>query len=249
MNNVESSLLDSKESQKTVYRWAYAVRVLVVENSPRMASVMSKGLAEECHAVDVAADGATGLRMAQSGQYDLVLSAVNLPEVDGFSLIRELRRTRPDVPVILVTGRTDVKDRVAGLDLGADDYVTKPFSFEELLARIRAVTRRPGARVESVLRYADIELDPAKGSAIRAGVPLELSAREFALLGIFLANPESVMTRARLYESVWGSQYDGISNVLDVYVSHLRTKLEETGGSRVIQTVRGRGYRLEDKSR
>ena len=222
------------------------VKVLVVEDSPRMAHTLRKGLAEECYAVDLAGDGPNGLAMAAGGDYDVVLLDVNLPGMDGFELVRALRRRRSDVPVVMVTARDSVDDRIRGLDGGADDYVTKPFSFQELLARIRAVTRRPGARTEPVLRAGDVELDPASGRASRGGRPLELSAREFALLAAFLRNAGRVMTRSALYEAVWGSEHDGLSNVLDVYVNYLRNKLEEGGGPRLIHTVRGRGYTFGD---
>ncbi len=218
------------------------MRILIVEDSSRMAAVLKKGLTEECYAVDVAADGVTGLHMAAGGVYDLVLLDVNLPEMDGFSLLQALRARRSDVPVIMVTARDTVRDRIEGLDSGADDYLVKPFAFEELLARIRATMRRSGSRSEPVLRHGDVELDPAGGRASRAGQPLNLSAREFSLLRVFLANVEKVMTRSRLYESVWNAEYDGLSNVLDVYVNYLRNKLEKGGLPRVIHTVRGRGY-------
>jgi DNA-binding response OmpR family regulator len=218
------------------------MRILVVEESSRMAAVLKKGLAEECYAVDVAADGITGLHMAAGGEYDLVLLDVNLPGMDGFALIQALRQKRSDVPVIMVTARDGIPDRIKGLDCGADDYIVKPFPFEELLARIRATMRRTGAREEPVLGFEDISLDPARGLASRGGQSIDLSAREFALLRVFLANVNRVMTRSRLYESVWNADYDGLSNVLDVYVNYLRNKLERGGRSRVIHTVRGRGY-------
>ena len=222
------------------------MRVLVVEDSPRMAQTLQKGLAEECYAVDLASDGQQGLRMARGGDYDAVLLDVNLPGMDGFALVRELRKVRSDVPVLMVTARDTVEDRIQGLDGGADDYVTKPFSFQELLARIRAVTRRPGARAQPVLRHADVELDPASGRATRGGSPLELSAREFALLAALMRNAGRIMSRSALYEAVWGSEYDGLSNVLDVYVNYLRNKLEADKGDRLIHTVRGRGYTFGD---
>ena len=212
-----------------------------------MAQTLQKGLAEECYVVELAADGPAGLRMACTGDYDLVLLDVNLPGADGFEVVRELRKSRSDVPVVMVTARDALEDRVKGLDGGADDYVTKPFSFQELLARIRAVTRRPGARAQPVLKSGDVELDPATGRAGRAGRPLELSAREFALLAAFMRSPGRILTRAALYEAVWGSEYDGMTNVLDVYVNYLRNKLEAGGGSRVIHTVRGRGYVFGDE--
>ena len=220
------------------------MKILVVEDSTRMAQALRKGLTEESYAVDVASDGPTGLHMARTGEYDLVLLDINLPGMDGFEVIRELRHSRSDVPVIMVTARDDLGDRVEGLDSGADDYLTKPFAFEELLARIRATMRRPGARSEPIYHHDDIELDPARGLAKRAGRLLNLTAREFALLREFMAHADSVLSRAKLYESVWGSQYDGLSNVLDVYVNYLRNKLEDAGGGRVLHTVRGRGYRF-----
>jgi DNA-binding response OmpR family regulator len=219
------------------------MRVLIVEDSQRMARSLKKGLTEECYAVDLEADGNAGLTMAKSGEYDLVLLDVNLPGIDGFSFVRELRRSRSDVPVIMVTARDSIQDRIEGLDGGADDYLVKPFSFEELLARIRALLRRPGARGQTILKYEDIELDPARGVAMRSGKALSLSAREFALLRVLLANANCIMSRARLFEAVWNNDYDGASNVLDVYVNYLRNKVEEYGG-RVIHTVRGRGYVL-----
>jgi DNA-binding response OmpR family regulator len=218
------------------------MKILVIEDSARMARSLKKGLSEECYTVDVASDGVDGLHLAKSGEYDLLLLDINLPDKDGITLIRELRQRRSDVPVIIVTARDDVRDRIEGLDAGADDYVTKPFAFEELLARIRATMRRPGARAEPVFRHADITLDPARGQATRAGQSLGLSAREFQLLSVFMANTGRILTRTRLYEGVWGSDYDGLSNVLDVYVNYLRTKLEKGGAARVIHTVRGRGY-------
>lgn len=219
-----------------------AMKVLVIEDSERMARTYQKGLGEEGYVVTVAADGPTGLQLACGGDFDLVLLDVNLPGMDGFSLVRELRKNRSDVPVVMVTARDTVQDRIEGLDGGADDYITKPFSFAELLARVRAVMRRPGSRGESVLRFADIELDPVRGTASRGGHALHLSAREFSLLRAFMRQPGSILGRSQLYEDVWGDQYDGLSNVLDVYVNYLRNKLEQDGGGRVIHTLRGRGY-------
>lgn len=222
------------------------MKVLVIEDSDRMAATLKKGLGEEGFVVDVAADGTTGLQLASAGDFDLVLLDVNLPGLDGMQVVRQLRKTRSDVPVVMVTARDTVEDRIEGLDGGADDYVTKPFSFAELLARVRAVMRRPGARAEPVLRYGDFELNPATGRASRGARSLDLSAREFALLREFAARPGHVLTRAQLYESVWGGDYDGLSNVLDVYVNYLRNKLEAAGEPRVIHTVRGRGYTFGD---
>ena len=218
------------------------MRILVVEDSPRMAQSLKKGLSEECYAVDHAEDGETGLSMARTGNYDLVLLDINLPKLDGFSVMRALRARRSDVPVIMLTARDAVKDRVEGLDHGADDYLTKPFALEELFARIRAIIRRPGARAETVLRYEDLELDPAGGQAIRNGRRLQLSAREFTLLRVFMSNPDAVIPRSRIFESAWNIEYEAGSNVVEVYINYLRNKLEEDGSKRLIHTVRGRGY-------
>jgi DNA-binding response OmpR family regulator len=224
------------------------MRVLVVEDSSRLAQSFKKGLTEESYAVDVALNGIDGLHMAKSGEYDLVILDVNLPGMDGFTLLKSLRETRSDVPVLMVTARDGVEDRIAGLDAGADDYLVKPFSYGELLARMRALLRRPGSRAQTTLKYDDIELDPASGRVLRAGKQLALSAREFSLLRVFLSNPNRVMSRAKLFESVWNTDYDGLSNVLDVYVNYLRNKLESDGMSRVIHTLRGRGYIFGDES-
>lgn len=222
------------------------MRVLVIEDSARLAQSYKKGLTEESYAVDLAHDGVAGLRMAQSGEYDLVILDVNLPGLDGFTLMKQLRQSRSDVPVLMVTARDGVDDRIAGLDAGADDYLLKPFSYGELLARMRALLRRPGARAQTVLKFGGIELDPSSGRATGGGRHLPLSAREFSLLRVLLANPNRVMSRARLFEAVWSAEYDGLSNVLDVYVNYLRNKLADAGLPRVIHTVRGRGYVLGD---
>ena len=222
------------------------MRVLVIEDSPRLAQSFKKGLTEESYAVDNALNGVDGLHMAQSGEYDLVILDINLPEMDGYTLIQRLRETRSDVPVLMVTARDSIEDKIKGLDLGADDYLPKPFVYAELLARMRALLRRPGARAQAILKYKDIQLDPSSGRVLRAGKQLALSAREFSLLHVFLSNPNRILSRARLFEAVWNMDYDGLSNVLDVYVNYLRNKLEVIGEPKVIHTVRGRGYVFGD---
>lgn len=220
------------------------MRVLVVEDSVRMAQSLKKGLSEESYTVDVSHNGTDGLKRAKSGEYDLVLLDVNLPGIDGFTFVRELRGNRSDVPVLMTTARDGVQDRIEGLDCGADDYLVKPFAFEELLARMRALLRRGGSRSDQALKYADIELDPAKGRATRAGRILPLTAREFAMLKVLLANQEKVLTRAQMFQAAWNTGFDASSNVIDVYINYLRNKLEDGGGSRVIYTIRGAGYLL-----
>ena len=220
------------------------MRILIIEDAERMARTLRLGLSEEGFGCEIASDGESGLRQAASGDYDLVLLDLMLPGLVGMEVKRALRAKRSDVPVIMVTARDQVEDRVAGLDAGADDYLTKPFSFTELLARIRATMRRPGARASQVLEASGITLDPARGRASRGDRALRLSAREFALLQAFLEAPGEVLTRSRLYDAVWGTGYDGTSNVLDVYVTYVRRALEESGEPRVLHTVRGRGYML-----
>lgn len=223
------------------------LKVLVVEDSVRMAQSLKQGLSEECYDVTVAHDGLDGLHRATDGEFDLVLLDVNLPSLDGFAFMRQLREKRSDVPVIMVTARDSVADRVEGLNGGADDYLVKPFAFDELLARMRALLRRPGARLLPLLEYGDITLDPSSGKAQRGGRKLPLSAREFALLRTLLARPDQVLTRAELHEAVWNAADDGSSNIVDVYVNYLRNKLE-AHGPRVIHTARGRGYLLGSES-
>jgi DNA-binding response OmpR family regulator len=218
--------------------------ILVVEDSMRMAASLKKGLKEESFNVTVEHDGLTGLNLAVSGEFDIVLLDVNLPSMDGFAFIRELRLNRSDIPVIMVTARDSIADRIEGLDGGADDYLVKPFAFEELLARMRALLRRPGSRSLPALKFADIVLDPVAGVAQRAGRNLMLSVREFSLLRALLAYQNRVLSRAALYDAVWCGP-EGGSNIVDVYINYLRNKLE-SHGSRVIFTVRGRGYVLGD---
>ena len=222
------------------------LNVLVVEDSVRMAAAINKGLSEEHYAVTVEHDGADGLQQAITGKFDLVLLDVNLPRVDGFSFVRELRKRRSDIPVIMLTARDSVADRIEGLDGGADDYLVKPFVFEELLARMRALLRRPGTRSVPVLEYGDIRLDPNAGQAFRGAQNLMLSSREFALLRTLLAGKNRILSRAELYETVWNST-DGSSNIVDVYINYLRNKLE-SHGPRVIHTARGRGYLLGNEA-
>ncbi len=220
------------------------LKILVVEDAPKMANLLKKGLSEEGYRVEVARDGEAGLAAARTGDFDLILLDINLPKMDGFELIAALRESRSDVPVIMVTARDSTEDRIAGLDGGADDYLVKPFAFEELLARIRAVMRRPGSRDVPPLTYDDITLDFALGKAFRDGNALPLTPKEFDLLRAFLQHPDETLSREALEMAAWQSEYDGTSNRLDVYVNYLRNKLEEGGHSRLVQTIRGQGYRF-----
>jgi two-component system OmpR family response regulator len=222
------------------------VRLLVVEDEPAMAAVLRRGLVEEGFAVDVAADGEDGWWYASEHHYDAILLDAALPGRDGFALLADLRARCEWAPVLLVTARDAVEDRVRGLDLGADDYLTKPFAFPELLARLRALLRRGGPPRPVELVVGDLRLDPARHLAHRAGVPLTLTAKEFAVLEYFMRHPGEVLTRSRLIAHVWDEAAENDSNVVDVYVANLRARIDRPFGTDYLQTVRGVGYRLTD---
>ena len=220
------------------------MRVLVVEDETRMASLLKRALEEEGHAVDVAAGGADGLWLATENAYGAVVLDVMLPDLDGFELCRRLRDNGLWVPVIMLTARDSVGDRVRGLDAGADDYLVKPFSLAELAARLRALARRDDRARPVLLAEGDLRLDPAAKRAWRAGEELRLSPKEFALLELFLSHPGDVLSRSRIIEAVWDFAYDGGSNVVDQYVNYLRRKIDAPFGRHDLETVRGMGYRL-----
>ena len=226
------------------------MRILVVEDDKKVASFLEKGLREEGYSVDVAHDGTSGLMRAHVYDYDLLILDVMLPGMTGIEIIRDLRAREKTVPALMLTARDAREDVVLGLDAGADDYLAKPFGFDELLARIRALLRRGGtARLDRLL-YDDVELDRAKHAAFRAGKRLDLTPKEFQLLDYFLVNRERVVRRTELLEKVWDLHFDPMSNVVDVHVGHLRRKLRDAGGDPLLHTVRGVGYVLRaDQSR
>jgi DNA-binding response OmpR family regulator len=221
------------------------MRILVVEDERKVASFIRQGLEEEGYAVDVASDGVAAVELALGGTpYDLVVLDVMLPKRDGFAVLRDLREHRMTAPVLVLTARDRVPDRITGLDLGADDYLTKPFAFEEFLARVRALLRRATAQRTPVLELADLRLDPATRRVTRGGRTISLTAREYALLEYFLRHPGRVLTRPVLAEHVWGIDFDPESNVIDVYVGYLRRKIDLPGEVRLLHTTRGTGYVL-----
>jgi two-component system OmpR family response regulator len=225
------------------------VRVLVVEDDLRMASMLRRGLTEDGYAVDVVSDGLDAVWHATEVDYDAIVLDVMLPGADGFEVCRRLREAERWAPVLLLTARGAVGDRVRGLDSGADDYLAKPFSFHELSARLRALIRRGSPRRPSVLKAGTLALDPAAKLAWRNGQVLELSAKEFALLELFLRHPDEVLSRSRILEHVWDFAYDAVSNVVDQYVAYLRRKIDRPFGVQQLETVRGAGYRLRAEAR
>ncbi|MHB8262695.1 MAG: response regulator transcription factor [Acidimicrobiales bacterium] len=220
------------------------MRLLVVEDEVRMASLLKRGLEEEGYSVDVAADGPEGLWYATENTYAAILLDVMLPGMDGFEVCRCLRSKGCWMPVLMLTAVDPVDDRVHGLDVGADDYLTKPFSFAELTARLRALTRRVGMPRPSVLQVDDLRLDPSTHQAWRGDTELDLSPKEFALLELFMRYPGQVFSRTRIIEYIWDFEYEGISNVVEQYVSYLRRKIDQPFGKASLETVRGVGYRL-----
>jgi two-component system OmpR family response regulator len=220
------------------------VRVLVVEDEARMAGLLKRALQEEGHAVDVAADGPEGLWLATENPYEAIVLDVMLPGLDGVQLCRRLRESGSWVPVLMLTARDGVGDRVQGLDAGADDYLVKPFSLLELAARLRALARRDGRSRPAVLAEGDLRLDPADKRAWRGETEVQLTPKEFALLEFFLRHPGRVLTRSQIIEALWDFAYDGGSNVVDQYVNYLRRKIDTPFGRHDIETVRGMGYRL-----
>jgi two-component system OmpR family response regulator len=220
------------------------MRVLIVEDELRMASLIRRGLVGEGLAADIATSGEDALWMADGLEYDAIVLDLMLPGIDGFETCRRLRNNGVWIPVLMLTARDSVDDRVAGLDTGADDYLVKPFAFAELLARLRALARRGELERPSVLELGDLRLDPATRRVWRGAVEIQLSTKEFALLETFMRRPDQVLSRLHLLEHAWDFAYENRSNIVDVYVGHLRSKIDQPFGRKSIETVRGAGYRL-----
>jgi two-component system OmpR family response regulator len=221
------------------------MRILVVEDEVKMASLLKRGLEEEGYAVDTAPTATEGIWLGTENPYDAIVLDLMLPDRDGFEVCRELREAGRWAPVIMLTAKDGVRDRVSGLDAGADDYLTKPFSFAELLARLRALLRRGQAERPPLLRVGDLTMDPAGHKVERDGRMIDLTAKEFSLLEYFMRHPQEVLSRTRILEHVWDFAYDGDSNVVDVYVRYLREKIDRPFGRNSLETVRGSGYRLK----
>jgi heavy metal response regulator len=222
------------------------LRVLIVEDEQKVAAFIRRGLKEEGYAVDTAADGQEGFYLASSNPYDIILLDLMLPALDGLTFCRKLRAQRNLTPVIMLTAKDEVSDKVKGLDAGADDYLTKPFSFEELLARIRAVLRKGARQQQTLLQVGDLSLDLLTHKVARSGREIELTAKEFALLEYLMRNPGTVVTRTMISEHVWDINFDTFTNVIDVYINYLRKKVDAGHLPKMIHTVRGRGYLLKE---
>ena len=223
------------------------VRVLVVDDDEAVRSALTHALHRDGYEVSTAADGTTALAILLRNRHEAIVLDVLMPEPGGLEVCRTIRARGDDTPILMLTARDLVSDRVAGLDAGADDYLAKPFALEELFARLRALLRRTGSGSGEILRFSDIELDPATREVRRGDEPIELTRTEFALLELFLLNPRQVLTRSVIFERVWGYDFGGASNSLDVYIGYLRRKTEAGGRSRLIQTVRGVGYALREQ--
>ncbi len=223
------------------------MRILIIEDEKKTAAYLQKGLGEQGFLVDICADGDEGVLLAASMDYDLILLDVMMPIRDGWSVLQELRRLGMQTPVLFLTARDSVDDRVKGLELGADDYLVKPFAFIELLARIRSILRRGPARKAEKMALADLTLDPVRHKAVRDGRRLDLSPKEFALLLLFLQRPGEVLSRTLIAEQVWDVHFDSDTNIVDVAVRRLRGKIDDPFSIKLLHTVRGVGYVLEER--
>lgn len=222
------------------------MRILLVEDEKKMAGFLERGLKEEHFAVDTVGDGDEALFKAGVNPYDLIILDVMIPSKDGITVCRELRKRKIDVPILLLTARSGTKDKVLGLNSGADDYLSKPFEFAELLARIQALLRRARGGKPAILRVADLELDQLSHKVSRAGRAVELTSKEYALLEYLMLNANSVVTRTMLSEHVWNESFDTFTNVIDVYINYLRTKIDKGQSRPLIHTIRGSGYMLRE---
>jgi two-component system, OmpR family, response regulator len=223
------------------------MRVLVVEDEESVSSFIKRGLEQESYQVDVAGDGKSGLGLTETNEYDLVIVDVMLPDMSGLDVVRELRKRKLEVPVLALTARGELDDRIVGLDAGCDDYMPKPFAFGELLARIRALLRRATTVRLPILTYRDLTLDPSTRTVTRAGNRIELTNKEYALLEYLMRFPEQTLTRSVLLEAVWGYDFETQSNVLEVYMNFLRRKIDAKYEKKLLHTVRGVGYVLKEE--
>ncbi|OGD71748.1 DNA-binding response regulator [Candidatus Collierbacteria bacterium RIFCSPLOWO2_01_FULL_50_23] len=222
------------------------MRILIVEDEHRLSNIIKKGLVEDGFAVDQAFDGEEGLYLAETEQYDLIVLDIMLPKLDGLQLCKELRRENVKTPVLMVTAKSTTEDKVAGLDSGADDYMTKPFSFIEFRSRVHALIRRSHQEISPVLKVDNLEVDPLKHSVKRGGKAINLTPKEFAVLEFLLRHKTEVVSRTMIVEHVWDYNFDGMSNVIDVFVVSLRKKIDGGFPKKLIQTIHGVGYKVDN---
>ncbi len=222
------------------------MRILVVEDDKKVAAFLQKGLREEQYAVDVCRNGEDAGYEAQTNPYDVIILDIMLPGKDGFTICKELRENNVLTPILMLTAKDSLEDKVIGLSEGADDYLTKPFSFEELLARIRALLRRSQDYKTGILKVADLELDPLRRTVQRDGKPITLSGKEYALLEYLLRNKGIILSQSKIIDHVWDRNYDGTSNLINVYINHLREKIDKNAEVKLIKTVRGQGYKIDE---
>ena len=224
------------------------MRILLVEDEEKVSRFVCRGLIAESFAVDTAGDGKAGLELATTYEYDLVILDLMLPQLSGTDVLRQIRRTNNHVPILMLTARDALTDKVEHLEAGADDYLTKPFAFAELLARVKALLRRGSISRPNLLRVADLELDRLSQQVRRARQRIDLTAKEYALLEYLMANEGRVLSRTMIIEHIWDQSFDGATNIVDVYVRHLRSKVDEGHANKLIRTVRGMGYLIGDES-
>ena len=224
------------------------MRILIVEDEKRIADFIARGLKEEHYAVDIAYDGQQGLYLAEINPYDLMIFDIMLPQYEGVGMCRQLRSKKINTPILMLTARADVRDKVTGLNAGADDYLTKPFSFEELLARIKVLLRRPTTNKTSVLKVSDLELNQLNHEVKRTGQMMSLTAKEFSLLEYLMLHAGQVISRSMISEHVWNDQFDSMTNVIDVHIRNLRNKVDDGFKKKLIHTLRGSGYLLKNSA-
>lgn len=222
------------------------MRILIVEDEKKIAGLIKRGLKEEGYATDIAEDGLKGEFLATTNQYDVIILDVMLPKMDGIALCKSLRSRKISTPIIMVTAKDTVSDKVEGLDSGADDYLTKPFAFEELIARIRALMRKRDGQAATKLKIAGLELDLVSHKVTRDGKDIELTSKEYALLEYLMRSAGSVITRTMIAEHVWDMNFDSDTNIIDVYINYLRKKIDDGFKKELIQTIRGRGYTIKE---
>ncbi len=222
------------------------MRILIVEDDKKVAAFLQKGLREEQYAVDVCRNGEDAVYEAQAPSYDVIILDIMLPGKDGFTICRELRENNVLTPILMLTAKDSLEDKVTGLSEGADDYLTKPFSFEELLARIRALLRRSQDYKTGILKVDDLELDPLRRTVQRGGTPINLSGKEYALMEYLMRNKGIILSQSKIIDHVWDRNYDGTSNLINVYINHLREKIDKNAEVKLIKTVRGQGYKIDE---